>query len=98
MAANDTVSQLRLTEFVNDVATVFRLMIPGNSKFSAMIYFLGSKISFDVPFSPFYPDTGKCVFGRCFDYTALASVLDYLFVMDYDVFVWGEANVCSGPD
>lgn len=29
MAANDTESQLRLTEFVNDVATVFRLMIPG---------------------------------------------------------------------
>jgi len=86
MSAN-SLDELLLTEFVNDVVTVFRIILPE------------AKLSFDVPFAPNYPGpngtvSGDCVFGRCFNYTALASILDYLFVMDYDIYVFKLAH-CS---
>jgi len=89
MDANDTISRLKLTEFVNDVADIFRIVIPG------------AKISFDAPYSPTYPNShngNPCVFERCYDYVALSNILDYLFIMDYDIYVWNQADCHSYPN
>ncbi|XP_075038104.1 di-N-acetylchitobiase-like [Mixophyes fleayi] len=38
----------------------------------------GSQVTFDAPFSP------NCIYHRCYNYTGIADLCDFLFVMSYD--------------
>ncbi|GAV08777.1 hypothetical protein RvY_18422 [Ramazzottius varieornatus] len=66
-----------LIDLVKETRTAFSAAVPG------------SKISFDVAWSP------ACVDRRCYDYEALAEVCDFLFVMSYDIQgqVWGPSCI-----
>lgn len=63
-----------LTALVKETTERFHKEIPG------------SKVSFDVAWSP------KCIDKRCYDYSAIADSCDLLFVMSYDEQsqIWGD--------
>jgi di-N-acetylchitobiase len=54
-----------------------------------------SQVTYDVAWSP------NCIDGRCYDYLAISKIVDFVFVMDYDMRsqIWGPcvASANSPP-